>query len=90
MDNKITGNEPAQPSSVCCDANGIYNGSDTSTGGNGLTIRQHFAAMAMQGLLSSNRYAVIEKVSIFSVAQADALIKELNKQQPQQPNNTKI
>jgi len=43
MSNTITGNEPAMPSSVTCNENGIYTGADAplSGGGNGLTIRQH-------------------------------------------------
>jgi hypothetical protein len=54
----------------------------------GLTIREHFAAMAMQGLLASReRYADhwrIEWDSIASCAvkQAGALIAELAKDQP--------
>ena len=46
----------------------------------GLTKREYFAAMAMQGLLRSN-YGVIEHAIGASDAMkcADALIKELNK-----------
>jgi len=56
----------------------------------GLTIRQYFAVIAMQGLLSNSTYAkmLMEKVkmedqadflSAVSVEQADSLINELNK-----------
>lgn len=50
----------------------------------GLTVRQQFAAMAMQGLLS-NLGAIRREgfkdseIPLFAVMQADALIKELNK-----------
>lgn len=59
---------------------------------NGLTIRQYFAAMAMQGLLSnsdatdvigniheSKKMRPEEIVVLISVQHADALIAELNK-----------
>lgn len=76
---QITGNEPAMPS------NGLI------TYG-GLTIRQHFAAMAMQALLSDvevQRWIQEDPrydgdnfknvVAVNSVEFADALIAELNK-----------
>lgn len=52
----------------------------------GLTIRQHFAAMAMQGLLSNPNYGIHEEGAFDCVSQdatriADALINELNKNQ---------
>jgi hypothetical protein len=55
----------------------------------GLTIRQHFAAMAMQGMLSclnvqdfpSNEIN-IKYCAALSVIAADALIAELNKPKP--------
>lgn len=49
----------------------------------GLTKREYFAAIAMQGHLSSMPSGVIDKpeyVAIKSVAYADALIAELNKE----------
>jgi hypothetical protein len=59
---------------------------------NGLTIREHFAAMAMQGLLTRvpQRHngevdlGVIESTRIVeeAVIMADKLIAELNKEQP--------
>lgn len=49
----------------------------------GLTIRQHFAAMAMQGFCSAGygdfNSNHVEAIAKFSVEQADALIAELNK-----------
>jgi len=49
---KITGNEPV---TALCNENGVmpfYNGVN-NVDGIGLTIRQHFAAMTMQGMLSN-------------------------------------
>lgn len=69
----ITGNEPARPAT---DVN-------NETGGfihyGGLTIRQHFVAMAMQGILSSSADRGVNFVVSQSVKIADALITELNK-----------
>ena len=46
----------------------------------GLTKREHFAAMAMQGLLSGAHFqAPLDELCQQSVEVADALIKELNK-----------
>ena len=44
----------------------------------GLTIREYFAAMAMQGVLSANSEFEGD-IPTYSVKMADALIKELNK-----------
>jgi hypothetical protein len=54
----------------------------------GLTIREHFAAMAMQGLVASRtRYAdhwriEWDSIATCAVKQADALIAELAKVKP--------
>lgn len=48
----------------------------------GLTIRQHFAIMVLQGICSCveiNQVSSLEKMAELSVKQADALIAELNK-----------
>ncbi len=76
----ITGNEPAMPFESAT--------MDTlmSTHLVGLTIRQHFAAMAMQGMLAN--HLIIDTLSgnskevicEWSVKYAEALINELNKQ----------
>jgi hypothetical protein len=81
---KITGNEPAFP---------IPGGSANQ---NGITKREYFAAMAMQGLLSNPEWMTEYKkekylmqsdiVASVSFQQADAFIKELNKS-PQTQNN---
>lgn len=45
----------------------------------GLTKREYFAAMAMQGILSGAQYIDYEKFAKVAVESADALIAELNK-----------
>lgn len=44
----------------------------------GLTKREHFAAIAMQGLLASNTPFAANRVAISAVKHADALIAALN------------
>jgi hypothetical protein len=53
--------------------------------GSGLTKREYFATMAMQGILASDgRNGMLnfdaENISNWSVIQADSLIQELNKE----------
>lgn len=72
----MTGNEPSMPT-----------GQNQS--GTGLTIRQHLAAMAMQGILpqqshldriiNENGQLMVKEIAKASVIIADALIAELNK-----------
>lgn len=71
---KLTGNEPAMPFVA-----GDQNNPDDRAICEGLTIRQHFAAMAMQGYIAGGGSAN-EAMATFSVMAADALIKELNKE----------
>lgn len=69
------GNEPASPVAQVTSPNGDIE----SHAHYGLTKRELFAAMAMQGLCA-NQHAwevPIEKVAEFSVQQADALLAEL-------------
>lgn len=80
MEKKITGNEPAfaNPGNRFA-ADDIQNSSD------GTTIRQYFAAMAIQGLLASkdvDAFGDMVSVAQQSIIAADALITELNKQTP--------
>lgn len=82
----ITGNEPANPLSICVDENGIYNSSQTEMGNeaNGLTIRQKFAESFMAALLSNTNGIIgdipaLENIALCAVRAADALINELNK-----------
>ena len=73
MENKQKTNpdEPIQPEEY--DNNYRYYKS------NGLTKREYFAAMALQGLLATNSTTTIEYYAIDAVRIADALIDELNK-----------
>lgn len=47
----------------------------------GLTKRELFAAMALQGILSNSRIEVTKETSKLAVVLADALITELNKEE---------
>ncbi len=51
---------------------------------NGLTKREHFAALAMQGFTASPDYSAAhcDKIAKYAVEQADALIAALNEAQP--------
>ena len=80
------GNLPASPSSVS-NSEGVFEDSDSTGLGYGLTKREHFAAMAMQNILTSfNPYeqgdfdsSDFELTAKLSVGMADALLKELSK-----------
>lgn len=85
--NKITGNEPLNAILIPTKAvNGVIVANDIIQG---LTIRQHFAAMAIQGLCSNDGWTktlisddwddYIKRLTEGSVEIADALIAELNK-----------
>jgi hypothetical protein len=52
----------------------------------GLTKREYFAAMALQGLLSDYESESIEDYSKYAVQLADALIEELSKTKTNEPN----
>ena len=47
----------------------------------GLTKREYFAAMAMQGLLANTKNSFYERVANDALDAADALINALNKEQ---------
>jgi hypothetical protein len=66
----LEGNEPAFPFE-----GGDNNGSQPYSG---LTVREHFAAVAMQGLIANGRMAP-EDVAGEAVTHANALIMELNR-----------
>lgn len=77
---KIYANEPAIPHTYEEEV-GDY-GMKQQQVYNGLSKREYFAAMAMQGILSDQTYVrpnSTEEVSRCAVAMADALIAELNK-----------
>ena len=46
---------------------------------NGLTKREYFAAMAMQGIMHTREYQSMPAIAIDAVMAADALIEELSK-----------
>ena len=58
-------NTPAFP--YVCDADFDY--------GTGMTLRDYFAAKAMQGLLSSDVYAPVEKFAKQAYVMADEMLK---------------
>lgn len=67
----ITGNEPAMPTGQ-------------SQSGTGLTIRQQFAVMCLQGLISNcfHNTGIPDETHVEkAIVLADLLINELNKQQ---------
>lgn len=83
----ITGNEPAMPLNLLEYEGEIHSNEDISYECKGLSIRQHFAAMAMQGLFASMgrddfppNLENVEYCAKLGVTAADALIKELNKE----------
>jgi hypothetical protein len=77
--NKTNPNEPAGTCPAVLDPNGqMHYGYD------GLTKREHFAAMAMQGMLSNPHYyeeVLLKDLAFMAVCRADDLILELNKEQ---------
>lgn len=62
------------------DAKGGISNERISEINKGLTKREYFAAMAMQGILSSGRTDITDSIRIaeLSVYQSDVLIKSLN------------
>jgi hypothetical protein len=72
----ITGNESAMPLSN----DSMKSGSEKARC---LTIRQHFASMAMQGMLANGDGDFVShhaaRIAANAVTHADALIEELNK-----------
>jgi len=82
---KTNPNEPASPVEVSIvDGNIIGNQtSQFSYFATGLTKREHFAGLAMQGLCAWGandfNFDHVERIAKISIAQADALIEELNK-----------
>lgn len=71
MEKRITGAEPIYPVTA----------EPIASDGYGLTIRQHFAAMAMQGICQNpSHIGGYLSAAQEAVKQADALINELNKE----------
>jgi len=78
----ITGNEPISPTPIAVNEYESISAIQVNGTSPGLTIRQHFAAMAMQGLCANSipgQHHSFERLSFEAVQMADALIKELNK-----------
>ena len=72
MQLKTDGNHPTDAINIVnSDINRIIN--------KGLTKREYFAAMAMQGIMSYPRMQPNESEAAFCVEMADALIEALNK-----------
>ena len=59
----------------------LYPNGQIQLGSTGLSKREYFAALAMQGLLSCDTDAkhAENAVAVFAVTHADSLIEELNK-----------
>jgi hypothetical protein len=67
---KQLGNEPVQNATYIKDNNIVLTG---------LTIRQYFAGLAMQGLLAQENFEDPENTANNAVCYADALLEELSK-----------
>ena len=71
-------NEPAYPAhELLQDRDGNY----TMQATGGLTIREHFAGLAMQGIVAAQESTDPPKVAEFALQYADALIAALNQEQ---------
>jgi len=78
------GNLPASPQTFAINDVGDVEGSSMYEDSQGLTKREYFAGLAMQGLITSDYQDDAEKRSdvqtaILAVKQADALLAELEK-----------
>ena len=84
-------NMPAMPQNGVIDTDGNFNDCK-DMGGVGLTKREHFASMAMQGLLANSKLPEItayvtsnfnvsaeQAASMMAIENADALLAELEK-----------
>lgn len=86
MDAKELGNQPAHPlNGFTVDASGAFCGEIVRAPG--LTKRELFAAMAMQGIWSNSDEVMtqawsIQDIALNAVETADALLAELAKEQP--------
>lgn len=75
-------NSPAFPCEVTSDGNGGLKGIQTGSCSGieiGLTKREYFAAMAMQGMLSNSAtsYGTFDELAQSAIDQADALLAAL-------------
>lgn len=60
--------------------------SDGFPSDNGLTKREYFAAIALQGLLAGGKYFDV-MAPVKAVELADSLIEKLNREQNEKPNS---
>ena len=65
-------NNGDMPAGVCPDV--YHENGQIETGPGGLTKREHFAALAMQGLLASGRYPACNDMSEEAWAAADSML----------------
>ena len=61
------------PAFPCTEANGLNNGVP------GMTLRQYYAGLAMQGMMPFNWHKEYKDVALVAFAMADAMIAEGNK-----------
>ncbi len=77
---KITGNEPVNP--IVFEQDNGYGVRMMHFESSGITLRQYFAAKAMEGCIASTssleQWAKKEEIAAKAVEYADALIKKLN------------
>lgn len=79
------GNDCAFPLPVAKDGDGLESSTDWRHNAGGLTKREQFAAMAMQGMLSDMTHRMNmdnDKIAEHAVYYADALIQKLNSIEP--------
>jgi len=76
---------PAMPLNSDEHADGFMNRQSIAITTAGLTKREHFAAMAMMGVMSADMYCDVKakECAKIAVANADALLAELEKEQAQ-------
>ena len=76
---------PAMPQPMVLDSVGnVYNSNEYGATEGGLSKREHFASIAMQGILANKQYEAprrnkIEGMAEDAVHAADALLEELSK-----------
>ena len=72
---------PAMPQPIAGNEDGVIDTSEYDPSNAGLTKREHFAGLAMQGFIASGYYKMNMAVgtSVRAVRAADALLAELDK-----------
>ena len=68
-------NKPSNPNAFPVD--GMYAGESLAKGNSGMTLRDYFAAKAMQGLIDENKNDIdCEVISKYAYNIADAMLKQ--------------